>query len=416
MSTESFIPPVFNYPFLWFIDATMSMLLKMVHNVEEVVLTDSDKILLKSLRNERVVFLSNHPSTKEPPISYFIGNHTYSRFHYMASREVFDWGSGLVGKMIQNIGAYSVIAGSSDRESLKATRSILASPAGKLVLFPEGEPTGAENDNLLPFQSGIAQLAFWGYEDALKNDPKADIIFLPTFIKYRMNGSVDAVRNDMDKSMEVLENRLHISKKGKTAVHRLLSIGKRIMEKAEREFGIIPDESHDYDYRVGRLRHCILDNIAETLNIKRYNKEAHAIDKLRQLLSTFELVFIGAPDPKKELPTLESARWGRKLCQKAYDFIAIKTDYIKSLPSAERMYEWLNRFELEIVGYSSKRPMSAHVRFAPIFKISSYYEQYKKDKRAAVEGLTNRLRSDIQNLLNEEIRKSYPLFPLDYKF
>ncbi len=416
MSTESFIPPIHNYPFMWFMDTTLKALMKGVNNVDEIVITDLDKEMLKKYKDERLIYISNHPSTKEPPISYIVGNHMYSRFHYMASREVFDWGNGVVGNLIQNIGAFSVIAGASDRESLKTTRAILAKPAGKLVLFPEGEPTGAENDNLLPFQAGVSQLGFWGYEDAIKLDSSADIIVLPAFVKYRMSGTKEEIRRDVDKSLEVMEKRLGISKKGKDITHRLLSIGKRLVERAEKQFGIIPDETQTFDYRIGRLRHRILDNVAETVALKKYNKEDHAIDKLRKILSTFEMVFVGVPDPKGELPSLDKAKWGRKYCQRAYDFISIKTDYLTSLPSAERIYEWIYRFERELIGYTIQRPQKAYVHFAPAFKISEYYGAYKKDKKGTVENLTKRLRDEIQKLLDREVQLSERLFPDEYKF
>lgn len=416
MSTDSFIPPIHNYPFMWFMDAALKVLMKGVNNVDEIVITEEDKEKLKTYKNERLIFISNHPTTKEPPISYIIGNHMYSRFHYMASREVFDWGNGVVGNMIQNIGAFSVIAGASDRESLKTTRSILAKPGGKLVLFPEGEPTGAENDNLLPFQPGVSQLGFWGYEDAIKQDATADITVLPAFIKYRMSGSKEEIRRSVDKSLEVMERRLGISKNGKDIVHRLLSIGKRLVERAEKQFAIVPDENQTFDYRIGRLRHRILDTVAETVGLKKYNKEDHAIDKLRKILSTFEMVFVGVPDPKGELPSLDKAKWGRKYCQRAYDFISIKTEYLTSFPSAERIFEWIYRFESELIGYTYQRPQKAYVHFAPDFKISEYYSAYKKDKKGTVENLTLRLRDEIQKLLDREVARSERLFPETYIF
>jgi hypothetical protein len=416
MSIQSFIPPIHNYPFMWLMDNALKILMKGVNNVDEIVITDHDKEMLKKYRNERLIYISNHPSTKEPPISYIVGNHMYSRFHYMASREVFDWGYGVVGNLIQNIGAFSVIAGSSDRESLKATRAILSKPGGKLVLFPEGEPTGAENDNLLPFQSGVSQLGFWGYEDAIKIDPKADITVLPAFVKYRISGTQEEIRRDVDKSLEVMEKRLGISKKGKDIVYRLLSIGKRLVERAEKQFGITPDETQSFDYRIGRLRHRILDIVAETVDLKKYNKDDHAIDKLRKILSTFEMVFVGLPDPKGELPSLDKAKWGRKYCQRAYDFISIKTEYLTSFPSAERIYEWIYRFESELIGYTIQRPQKAYVHFAPDFKISEYYANYKKDKKGTVESLTARLRAEIQSLLDREVENSDVLFPEDFLF
>lgn len=88
----------------------------------------------------------------------------------MASRNIFNWGFGIVGEVIKRVGAFSVLSGSADRDAIKMARKVLSEPEGKLVLYPEGMRSG-ENDNLVPFMPGMAQLAFWGLEDALKKIP-----------------------------------------------------------------------------------------------------------------------------------------------------------------------------------------------------------------------------------------------------
>ncbi len=389
-----------------------------MHNLDYIEVSPEDKKLLRSYKNERLIYISNHPTTKEPPVAYNSANIMDTRFHYMAAREVFSWGAGIVGDFIQSIGAYSVLAGAPDRESLKASREIIAKPAGKLVLFPEGEPTSGMNDTLLPFQPGVSQLGFWGLEDALKADPNAKMSVILTFVKYRMTNSLEWLRKDIDQSLTRMEDKLGISKTGKDIVHRFLSVGKRMIEREEREYNIQidPDKIEDFDYRLGRMRHAILDNIALKANFPKWDKEANAIEKLRKILSTLELVTIGTPDPKSELPSLEMATWARKAAVKAYDFISIHTSYIKELPSAERLYEFLYRYENEIFGETHNRSHKAVVRLAKPFLLNDFLESYKVEKRKTVDDLTNRLRTEMENLLNDEIKKSVPLFPSNYLF
>jgi len=215
-----------------------------------------------------------------------------------------------------------------------------------------------------------------------------------------------------------MENKLGISKTGKDIVHRFLSVGKRMIEREEREYGLMvePEKIEDFDYRIGRLRHAMLDNIASKAMIPKWDTEANAIEKLRKILTTLELVSIGTPDPKNELPSLEMATWARKAAQKAYDFISIQTSYIKDLPSAERLYEFLYRYEAEIFGETNNRPHKAVVRLAKPFLINDFYESYKQEKRKTVDEFTNKLKSEMENLLNEEKSKSIPLFPSNYIF
>jgi hypothetical protein len=416
MSTNSFIPPKMNYPLLWLSELTLNPLLKTVHNIDKIIVSDYDRAILKSLRNQRLIYIANHPSTQDPPIAFWVANQMSTRFNYMASREVFDWGSGMVGSIIQSIGAYSVIAGTGDRESLKMTREILSKPGGKLALFPEGEPTSNLNDTLLPFQPGMIQLGFWGLEDALKIDPDARIFILPVYSKYRLNQSTNALRKELDKSLEKIEDKLGINKIGKTIVQRFFSIGKRILETSEKEFNVDVDYSKDYFYRLGRVRHEILNIIAEKTKIKKWNPDDHSIDKIRKILATLELVSIGSPDPKNELPDKATAKWARLAIQRCYDYIAFTPEYLIEHPSAERLFEYLWRFEQDVFGSTKYRPHNVNLRVIEPLLLNDYYEDYKKDKKGEVDRLTKLLRDKMEKIMKEESDKTEVLFPPDFVF
>ncbi|MCB1176619.1 MAG: 1-acyl-sn-glycerol-3-phosphate acyltransferase, partial [Leptospiraceae bacterium] len=213
-------------------------------------------------------------------------------------------------------------------------------------------------------------------------------------------------------------NHFGIKKHGKTIVHRLLSLGKRLIEQNEKKFGIPIDESKTFEYRIGHLRHSILDHVAYTAGIKKYNKDANAIDKLRTILSTFEMVQVGAPDPKKELPSLELATWGRNYCQIVYDFIAIHPSYLSEYPSPERIYEWIYKFENELFGSFKPRPTRAYISFTEPLYLSKKYKEYKSstNKKEIADKLTGEMRDKIQELLDAEKRKSYLLFEPDFTF
>ncbi|MCC5816638.1 MAG: 1-acyl-sn-glycerol-3-phosphate acyltransferase [Leptospira sp.] len=416
MSMNSFIPPKFNYPFLWFTDFSLPFLFKLIHNLESVEVSDEDRALLKTLKNERLIVISNHPTTKEPPVIYTLANIMSSRFHYMASREVFDWAGGFVGEFIQSIGAYSVIAGTNDRDSLKATRNLLASPGGKLALFPEGEPTSGLNDTLLPFQPGIAQLGFWGMEDAIKKDPEAKVQVLPCFIKYKMSQPKDAMQKDMDRSLEILENKMGITKLGKTITQRFQSIGRRLIEKEEREYGIVPEANQDYNFRLGRLRHTILDNVAKKIELAKYDKEDNAIVKLRKILSFLELVNLGLDTGKEKAPSKEVAKWARTAAQRAYDSISMQVEYIEEHPCAERLYEWLYRFETEVLGETKNRPHIAKISLSQLVNLKDYLQEYKQDKKGTVQVVTNLFRERMDEMLHKEISDTELLYPPGYTF
>lgn len=406
---QPFIPPSFNLPLAWAVDFTLPVLLKQVQNLDGVIVKPQDVEMLRSIRHNRLLYFSNHPTQSEPPVSYFVANLMGARFHFMAARQVFEWGGGMVGRLIQSIGAFSVLAGAADRESIKMARSILSQPGGKLVVYPEGEPTSGENDNLLPFQPGAAQLGIWAMEDALKADPAADITILPTFVKYVMSGTEAHLRADLHTAIKRIEQKLGVDPGNRNLLRRFLAAGRVMLETAEKEYGIPMAAEKDYDYRVGRLRHAILDNVAERLGLTSYDKKSDAIVKLRHLLAVLEMISVKFPDPRLPAPSEQDLAWAHRECQKAYDFIVIKPEYLLSRPTAERFYEWIARFETYLFGQTNPRPRRAHVFFARPFNLSEYHADYKKEKKATVERLTARLRGDTQVLLDQAVQLTDPL-------
>jgi hypothetical protein len=414
---QPFIPPQFNLALNWTADLILPTLFKLVHNITEVIISEEDKEMIRKLNKDRILFFTNHPSTAEPPIAFHVGNVMGTRFKYMASRQVFDWAFGMIGKMISNIGAFSVIAGVNDRESLKTARSILTEKGGKLVLFPEGEPTSGENDSLMPFQDGIAALSFWALEDAKKLDPNADITLLPGFIKYVISADKEEILEDLDRSARRMEAKYSIQPGNKNILRRFMTLGKYILLEAEEEYGIKDGDSHDFDYRIGRVRHAILDNIADKLKPANYKKEDDAIHKLRLLFAMIEMISIDYPDPK--LPKLSQSEidFYKREAVKAYDFIIIKRDYLLSYPSPERFYEWVARFESYLFGdnpralggVASHLPRKAYVFFAKPYSLNSFYPIYKKNKKEGIHSVLHKLRNDLQNMLGTAMKLSQPL-------
>jgi len=411
-----FIPPAFNLATAWAADALLPLSLKQGQNIEDIIISSEDRQMLRSLRNDRLLFFTNHPSQAEPMLAYHIANVMGARFHYMATRRAFDFVFGLVGKWFQATGSYSVLPGVADRESMRMTREILSGPGGKLVIFPEGEPMCGENDSLMPFQPGIIKLGFSALSDAREKEPGADITILPGFIKYVIKESTANVIAHLEKSIGEIERKLGAEAGGRNLLRRFLMVGRILLEQSENHYNIQPTET-DFDYRIGRLRHKILDNIASKLKLKHYNEKADAIHKLRQLTSTVELIEIGYPSADLPVISHDEVAWANRECVKAYDFIVVKRDYLISNPTPERFYEWLQRFQSIVLGKTPRMlggephpmPRRAHVTFAKPFHLCDFYDDYKKNKSACVDTLLTRLRGDIQRLLDGSANLTKPI-------
>lgn len=415
-----FIPPVENRFLPWLASKLYFPLLAAMQNIREVVIKPEDIERLKTFRKERLLFFTNHPSTAEPPLVFYLGRLLGQRFKFMASRQVFNWQGGLIGWFIRRIGAYSVIAGVPDRDAMKLTRKILSESEGKLVIFPEGEPTSGEVDTLMPFQPGVAQLGLWGLEDARKIDPNADINVWYGFMKFVIISPREKILHDLNKSLTRMEKKLGVmeANRDKHLLHRFLSVGRLFLEQAERDFNIKVEPGKGFDYRIGRVRHAMLDNLATELQAANFDPNEDAIRKWRRLFALVELHQLKYPDPK--LPKLDS-----KTIKKAhrdavfvFDFIVMKRDYILDNPTPERLYEWLDRYESYMFkkvpralgGVPSHLPRRAHILFGKPYKMSEVLTADRKDRRASVEGFTNRLRNDMQKLLDEAQSLTQPLF------
>jgi hypothetical protein len=403
-----FIPPNFNPLTAIFFDFALPGVLKLYQNIEDIVVSDEDKKMLRSLKNERMVFFTNHPSQAEPLIAYHITNLIGDRFNIIATRRAFDELGGFLGKLYQGLGCFSVVPGIADRESFKMTRSAISKPKGKLILFPEGEPMCGENDNLMPFQRGIAQLSLWGLEDALKNDSNADVVVLPGFIKYVFKATDSQILDDLIHSIGKIERKLGVDSGDRNLLRRFLMVGRILLENAEKEYGIQNEPDADYNHRTGKLRHTMLNNIADKIGLDSFDKDADAIQKLRVLFATIELIELKYPSPKVPKINDELLDWAKRECVKTYDLIVIKRDYLLARPTPERFYEYLNRYESIVMGRPfhalgggpSHLPRKAHVSFAKPFKLSEFYSIYKQNREKGLDRLLERIHDDMQRLLN----------------
>jgi hypothetical protein len=415
---KAFFPPKHSPVLHWIADTLYFPLMKATQNISEIVISEEDRAMLASLKDKRTLLFTNHPTTSEPPVTYHFSHLIGTHFEFMASRQVFDWNFGLMGKILNNLGAYSVIAGATDRESMKTTRSILSSPGGKLVLYPEGEPTSGENDSLMPFQPGVAQLSFWALEDAKKLDPNADIWIAPGFLKYVFTPSGEEMTEFLSKKISKMEKIYKIDPGSKNILRRFLTLGRVLLEEVEKNYGIIPEKKDDFDFRVGRVRHHILDNVAKEMQVEaNYPKDQDAIIKIRYLFSQLELISIGYEDPKVPKLSKKQYEWAKREVIIAFDFVVMKKNYIIDYPSSERLYEWLTRFESYVYkqtpralgGIPPQKERKVYVKFAKPFNLGSYYDDYKKDKRKAVEKMITDLRGMMQKMLDESLPYSKPI-------
>lgn len=409
---DSFIPPRFEFPIALGLDLGFPILSKLLFNIDGVVISKEDELRLKEIKNKRVIYLSNQPSDLEPIIAYYVASKISTRFHFMASRSIFNWGFGLVGEIIKRVGAFSVITGRLNRNAIKTAKQILAESDGKLVMYPEGMVSG-ENDNLVSFMPGVAQVSFWGMDAALEKDPKAELWIQPSFVKYKISGSRDSILADIETSLSRIERKLKLYPGGRTLLRRFLTVGRVMLEETEFELGIPRSEINgkDFDYRLGRARHTALNLAASILNVK-FHESDNAIQKLRHLFMALDSLEAGAPlsTTPKNL-TDQNIRRAKQLVDTAYAFIITKPKNLIQWPSAERLMEWICSFEKHIFGKTEMRPRKAHVVVGNAFSVVPYYKMYQSNKKEAIQSLLIEMRQEMETLLELGKKESEPIVP-----
>ncbi len=409
---SSFIPPSFELPFVLGLDLSFPILSKLLFNLDGIELPREDERVLSEIKDKRVLYLSNHPSDVEPAVAYYVANSIGTRFNFMASRSIFNWGFGLVGEVIKRVGAFSVLSGSPDRDALKTAKGILASPKGKLVMYPEGMMSG-ENDNLVSFMPGVAQVGFWGLDAALSKEPGAELYIQPTFVKYKISGSRESILREIESSLGRIEKKLRLYPGGRTLLRRFLTVGRVLLEETEFELGIPKSEidGKDFDYRLGRARHTALNLAASILNVS-FSDSDNAIQKIRDLFTAIDCLEAGMPLPSTPTNlTPQNIRRAKQLVDTAYTFIITKPKNLIQWPSAERLIEWIYSFEKHIYGKTEFRARRAYVLVSPAFPISKYYPNYLNNKKEGIQSLMNRIQEEMEILLERGKRISEPLVP-----
>ncbi|MBC8066627.1 MAG: lysophospholipid acyltransferase family protein [Chlorobia bacterium] len=400
MPRQDFKPPKLNRLILAVANAIVPMALK-ARSVVGVRFRDEDLEKLKKLKSERLVILPNHPTNTEPVILFNLGHKVGQAFNYVACREGFDHFGGLWGWLIQRLGAYSLVRGALDRPSFTMTKQLLAKPGAKLVIFPEGE-VYSQNDSLLPFQSGVIQLAFWGLEEALEKDPKADVKLLPIAVRYTFTQDMTT---EISESIERLERAVGLPiGKGEDAYTRVRKVGELVVTKLEAQFELKPPKGSNLGERMDVVKRTQLERAAEIAKVK--IKGGPLAEEMRMVINAVHRV---TNDPSAAKTDYDRKLWteARNHIQPALheldrlaNWIAVYDGYVAASPTAERMVHLLVRMEKEVLGLVAIRGRQiAHVGIGNPISLSERLTDYEVDKRGTVASITKESEANVQDIL-----------------
>jgi len=408
-----FRPPRLHPPTLRLLQTLLPGLLRWVCGVEAVDIPAEDIGRLRALAGERLLLAPNHPTNDDPALLFALAKAAGMPFYYLCCREAFDHLGGLWGALIQRLGAYSVVRGTTDRDSFRTTRALLAAPAGKVVIFPEGE-MHSQNDTLLPFHAGVVQLAFWALEDLRKaGDTAASVSLLPVGLRYFFTQDMTPA---IDDSLRRLERAVRPPDAGQEAAPgdpyaRMRRVGVQMLEVMEAEYGLkIKPAGNDLDLtpRMNALKSLLLDRAAGLIGVP-LPIESTLPERMRLLINAvYAVTHEEAAAPRSPYQTRvhrqQAARAAPLLADlnRVANWIAVQDNYVRARPTPERMADTLRRLEIEAFGKASLHgPRRALVRVGEPINLGACYDAYRADKRGTVARVTHDLEAAVQGLLDE---------------
>ena len=201
----TFYPPKTNRLVIGVVKLLIRRSIRRKLRVTEIEISDDDLSRLREFKGERCLVTPSHSGGFEPHVIMYLSKLLRDEYNYVAAVELFEQ-SPLRRWLMPRLGVYSIVRGAVDRPSFSMTRELLAAGRRWLVIFPEGH-TIWQNSTVIPFQEGVIQLAFKGYEDAAKAEPEAHLYCIPIAIKYIYLKSMYA---EIDESLTRLEAKLAV--------------------------------------------------------------------------------------------------------------------------------------------------------------------------------------------------------------
>ena len=346
---------------------------------------------LQGLREQRVIYLVNHPSFNDPIPVMLLSARVKKGFFYMASIEQF---GGFLGRYLQRIGSYSVRRGQSDRPSMKETLALISQPKTHLVIFAEGG-CSFQNDTVMPFRPGAIQLAFQSMKRMIKDGQAIpDVYVVPLALKYEFRGNVIAYIDDL---LHRLEVRLQLSVKAELSRYqRLRAIAVRVIERIEQDYGFDAiNKEGDLSQKVEALKIQLLEHCEKTVGIA-----ANPKFSFRERIYQVEAVATESP----EMIVGMTLKKFKQSIFRLFNFSAISDGYVAQNPTPERFLDVLVRLEREIFEidrpkYQGKRWV--HAQLGESFNLKDYWSDYERDRHITVDRLIQKAHDEVQRKLDE---------------
>ena len=366
-----------------------------------------------------------HPSTRDPVVladlfwnrvraeADSMGQPLLRPFElrFLYDRGIPIWAGPLIGWLLQRCGGIAIHRGRLDRPALNQAREVLAQGRYPLAVAPEGATNNLSGE-MAPLEPGVAQLAFWAAEDlSSSNDPRS-LQVLPLKIQYSWRQPNWAA---LDARLSALEQHLGLTPDGDPNEgsldqrrSRLVGIGTALMEALEQLERLRPEEGLPLTQRIENYRLHGLEKAeghfhlraGSTLQERCRRIEQAAWDRIyREGLEQLSPLDRSLADWEAREADLELTRM--RLVE---HFTSVSGHYVSDAPVFDRLAEVLLLVE-EAIGWIEDRPWAARpslgpqrveFRLAEPIQVANRLDDYRRNRRQAVQELTEELAKRLQ--------------------
>jgi 1-acyl-sn-glycerol-3-phosphate acyltransferase len=389
MPDPKFIPPQQN-PLLVRLVQSIFYLVTYLAFKFSLIVSEEDLAKVRAIASDRVVYLPNHSNLDDGVAVFQLSARIGQLFHYVVAIEAFQ---GIIGKLIQLVGAYSLRRGVGDRSSVIQTLTILQQPQCKLVIFPEGG-CSYQNDTVIPFRTGAIELSFKALEKLVKQENAVPNFYLvPVSLKYSYP---KATKKQIDQALTRLENALALKPIQDDHYSRLRAIAEKVLTSLETEYHIAVEQT-DWNQRCQNLRKQMLGYCEAKLAIAAKNQLGDRKAN-RERVYRVQSILRNLPDTDKKAAIDYEHLYLTTV--RLLNFDAIYNGYVTEKPTIERYFATIDRLEREVFKidrpkFKGRREITAKIG-TPI-NLKNYWQKYYSDRPSTSrEQIINHLTEIVQ--------------------
>ncbi|WP_435017670.1 1-acyl-sn-glycerol-3-phosphate acyltransferase [Tundrisphaera sp. TA3] len=382
-------PPSFGRAAGWLARAYNRRILRREQGIAAVELSGAEHLAAIRARGDGVLIAPNHPDQADPYVAFEVAARCGGGFAYMAAVQLFQ---GNARSVLPRIGGFPIDRDGTDLKAFKTAVDLLAR-GRPVVVFPEGEVYHL-SDRITPIREGAAAMAVTAAK-RLSAAGKSTYV-LPVATKYRFCDE-DAQVGSLYARIGTLEA---LARADRVAGHGLVD---RIYDLAETQVALKEAEhlgspgSGPIPARIAAVREAILGRIEDRrAGRRRADPAPIRVKELRRCC----LDDLARPDLAPEAE--QQARRDLDDLHVALQLFSYPGDYVRTLPSIDRIAETIRKFEEDLMGDDAPPPSGprrAIVHIGDPIDVTRLIAEAGKP-RDAIGPITAELESRIQGLLD----------------